>query len=149
MTTIEYKILYEVRFLHDYYLLDNLGNSFFGLSPDNQQLLLQKKLRAKRFDINNDLNIFFGPKEQDTIKNFRLKLIKTPLGFYIAMEVKSEVGEGGIIRYRPVIPLSKEDDNVLTFGLGIANPRFGAMNNIRLNNNNLIYYFSNQGEHSG
>lgn len=146
MMTIEYKILFEVRFLHDYYLMDKSEKSFFALNPNEQRLLIQKKLRTINYDIYKNIEVSLSTYEQNLFKNFRLKLIKTPLGFYIGIEVKSEVTENGIIRYRPTIGQAQNVE--LTFGLSLVNPMFGSITNLRLSNDSeKIYYFSNQEEH--
>ncbi len=150
MMTIEYKILFEVRIFHDYYMIDKSEKSFYGLSADEQKALLQKKLRNQSYDIHRNLHIILSPSDRSTFKNLRLRFTKSPLGFYIAMEVKSEASEDGAVRYRPAIRLNSNKDTVLNFGLDVADPLFFNISNIRLNRDSgLIYYFSNRGTHTG
>jgi hypothetical protein len=154
MTTVDYKILFEVRILHDYYLFgpdpfeEGVSRSYFAMNAAAQQARLQALLRRGRYDIGKDLDFLLGSREQWTFSDLRLRMIKSPTGFFIGMEVESTVQNGGAARFRPAIrPL---DDATLTFGVAFSNPSFGAISNLRLDRDTQnIYYFTNQGIHDG
>jgi hypothetical protein len=156
MTTVDYKILFEVRILHDYYLfgLDPLGKkddiekSFFAMSTAAQAGRLQELLRRGRYDIRQDLDFVLGSNDITTFSDLRLKMTKTATGFYVGMEVKSIMPNGGSARFRPAI--SPSDDTTLTFGMALSSPSFSAISNLRMDRDSRnIYYFTNNGRHDG
>jgi hypothetical protein len=143
---IEYKIVCDLNILHDYYLIDSKYQSFFTRSDGEKHSLLQAKLRRRQYDISRDLDLLINKEALKMIKDYRLRLIPNPLGFMLAMEVKTEHQADGSTRYLPVINLP--DDTVLNLGLRIANPLFGNFTNIALQQaDDNIYSFTNQGPH--
>ncbi|MCW5599971.1 hypothetical protein [Nitrosomonas sp.] len=152
MTGIEYKILFEVRFLHDYYLYGlepgagSSMKSFFAMSAENQSARLTELLKSGRYDMRKDLDLLIGASEERLFKNLRLKLVRTATGFFLGMQIERVVTNSGEIRFKPVI-LPSEDTYVM-IGLSIANPYFGSISNLRLDRDvDKIYYFTNEGDH--
>lgn len=152
MINIEYKRLFEVRFLHDYYLYGaepgNGGSvkSFFAMSAENQAVRLGDLVRSGRYDMRKDLELLFGASDEQLFKNLRMKLVRTATGFFVGMQVKRVVSNGGEIRFQPAIlpPVN----TYVTIGLSIVNPVFGAISNLRLDQDvDNIYYFTNDGAH--
>src|SRR5690554_414759 len=112
MVTIEYKILFEIRLLHDYYLADRSGSSFFSLELNAQDALLEEKLKKEKYDIHADFELLLSKRDQVFFRNHKMKLVKTKLGFFVGIEVDSMKSVGGKLIYRPVIP-PKEDANLI------------------------------------
>ena len=152
MISIEYKRLFEVRFLHNYYLYGaepgNGGSvkSFFAMSAENQAVRLVELVKSGRYDIRKDLDLLIGANDEKLFKNLRMKLVRTATGFFVGMEVKRVVSNGGEIRFQPsILP---PENTYVTIGLSIANPFFGAISNLRLDQDaDNIYYFTNEGAH--
>lgn len=145
MVTIEYKILFEVRFLHDYYLADRSGNSFFSLELNAQDALLEEKLKKERYDIHADFELLMSQRDQSFFRNQKMKLIKTKLGFFVGIEVEVEKSGGGKLIYRPMIPL--RPDAELKIGLGLKNQFFINISNLPLTSKqDELLYFTNTGE---
>ncbi|WP_353480342.1 hypothetical protein [Haliscomenobacter sp.] len=145
--TIEYKIVCEIHILHDYYLIDSAGASFFAKNKEQQQSLLNRKLQAGKYDVSKLFELQIDKETIETIKNLKLRLIPTSLGFNLAMEVKSEPQSDGSVRYRPAIPPAK--NATLTIGLKAINRLFGNITSVALNQkDNKIYAFSNVGNRS-
>ena len=155
MITVDYKILFEVRVLHDYYLYgaDPLGTggeakSFFAMDTPAQSARLQALLRSGRYDMRGELDFVVGSAGRAAFGDFRLRMITTPTGFYVGMEVQPAKPATPPGRFRPAIAPAK--DTVLTFGLAFLNPSFGAISNVRLDRDaDSLYYFSNTGRHDG
>jgi len=153
MASIEYKILFEVRFLHDYYLygsepasVDKTPKSFFSMSTEGQALRLSELLKNGRYDIRKDLDFIISPDEDKLFKNLRMKFVKTETGFFLGMQVKRVVSGSGEIRFQPFI--SPPENAHVTVGISIVNPSFVAFSNIRLDKDEgNIYYFTNNGVH--
>jgi len=148
MQVISYKVLFELRILHDYYLSDNLGKSFYELSDAAQNALLVNKLRDQQYDISRDLDILMSPVDKAVFDNFHLKMVKTPAGFYIGAEVGAPVIINGKERFSLKI---KPPENIqFTFGLAISSSLFTGITNVRLDKvAPSIYFFSNKGNHTG
>jgi hypothetical protein len=152
MINIEYKRLFEVRFLHDYYLYGaepgNGGSvkSFFAMSAENQAARLVELVKSGRYDMRNDLDLLIGANEEKVFKDLRMKLVRTATGFFVGIEVNRVVSNDGEIRFQPaVLP---PEDTYVTIGLSIANPFFGAISNLRLDQDvDNIYHFTNEGAH--
>lgn len=149
MQVISYKVLFEVRILHDYYLEDNLGKSFYELDPTAQNALLISKLRDRKYDILKDLEILLSPADSIIFKNFHLKMVKTPTGFYLGAEVKPPVVFDGKERFS--MQITPPDDIQLTFGLAATSGFFSSITNVRADRDTTspLYYFTNAGNHSG
>ncbi len=154
MTTVDYKILFEVRILHDYYLFgpdpfqDEVSTSYFAMDSASQAARLQALLRRGRYDISKDLEFIVGPADSRSFSDLRMRMIRSSTGFFIGIEVEATAQNGGAVRFRPVI--RPADDATLTFGIAFTNPSFGAISNLRLDrDSNNIYYFSNRGRHDG
>ena len=122
MINIEYKILFEVRVLHDYFLFgsepsspDEDEKSFFAMSPAAQATRLQELLRRGRYDMRQYLDFLIGTTEQKAFRDLHLKMTKTSTGFFVGMEVNRTAPSGsGVVRFTPTIrPL---DDTLLNFG---------------------------------
>lgn len=146
MISIEYKILFELRIVHDYYLIDNSGGSVFALPTIEREDLLQARLRVGRYDLRGDFDFFLNREDLKKLRDYRIKFVKTPMGFFAAMEVESEEDGNGNRRYRPFIP--PPPDAYLAFGLNAVNPFIGNITELHLGDaDGLIYYFSNTGTH--
>lgn len=152
MINIEYRRLFEVRFLHDYYLYGaepgNGGSvkSFFAMSAENQAVRLGNLVRSGRYDMRKNLDLLFGADDEQLFKGLRMKLVRTATGFFVGMQVKRIVSNGGEVRFYPAIlpPV----DTYMTVGLSIVNPFFGAISNLRLDQDvDNIYCFTNEGTH--
>lgn len=151
MVSVEYKILFEIRFLHDYYLYGeepDSGNrikSFFAMNSNNQSTRLTELVKSGRYDMRKDLELLVSPDDQRLFKSLRMKLVSTEIGFFLVIEVKRIVSRTGDVRFEPVI--KPAEDAYLVFGLAVKNPLFGAISNLRLDDEGKIYYFSNEEEH--
>ena len=158
MISIEYKIIFEVRFLHDYYLYgtepkngaeagsDAEMKSFFAMSAEKQTARLAELVKSGRYDMRKDLQLIIGAKDEHLFRSQRMKLVRTATGFYLGIQVSRIASGNGEIRFRPAVPLL--EDASVTVGLSIANPYFGAITNLRLDRDvDSTYFFSNEGTH--
>ncbi len=152
MISVEYKILFEVKFLHDYYLYglepggDGSAKSFFAMSEQNQSVRLAEQLKSGQYDIRRDLDAIIGVSDEKLINNLRMKFVKTATGFFVGMQVKRITSLNGEIRFQPVI--TPDEDTHITIGLSSVNPFFGSISNLRLEQNtDNIYFFSNENPH--
>lgn len=128
MSTTIYKKLFEVRILHDYFL-----------GEGNLQLL--PALDAGRYRVGSFLEIAPTPAATELMKGQRMRMVATPLGFFVGLEVRQE--DAGTDRfYRPFIALG--DEVPLTFYIRPTNGLFGNYTNLPLDTHvPAICYFSN------
>jgi hypothetical protein len=103
-----YKILFEVRLLHEYYLTNPDGSSIFfsASAAARDSFLLDFSNRSQR-SINSDIDYIIPEPAKDLFSNYRLKLIHTWSGFKIAIAVNSTT-DSGKIAYQPVAALPRD-----------------------------------------
>jgi hypothetical protein len=139
MTTI-YKILAEVKILHEYYLTDADGKSIFslGLIADRKQFLQDFYLKGQK-GIHSDISFSFSP--ESIYKEYHLKLLPTYSGFKIGVEVNRKLS-GGQVAFTPVIDLPAGTlINVLVKGV---DSRIKSFTNSRIQGLiNASYFFTN------
>jgi hypothetical protein len=141
MQTI-YKILFEVRLLHEFYLTNADGSSIFGAaSATARDSFLQDFSDRAQRSINSDIDYVVPFVSQQLFKNYKLKLLRTYSGFKIATQV-TRTTDSGKIAYAPVAPPPP--------GLGIpilltrTSPDFDTYTNRRMSPAfDGICYFSN------
>ncbi len=145
------KKLFEVRFLHEFYLSNVDGNSFFQLPEGEQQTLLKDRLFFGQYQLLNDLDIQPTPECTKKLKANKLYFGRTALGFIVGIEVDAlsiDDGAGGFKQaYRPVrVPA---ENLSLEFTLSNNNAYFGTITNGRFRNATpAFYFFSNRDESS-
>lgn len=133
-----YKILFEVRLLHEFYLTKGDGTSIFsGASVTDRTTFLQDFFDRGQRSINSDIEYAIPPR----FRNFRLKLLKTYSGFKVATEV-TQTTDGSNIAWQPVAPMPP--DLGIPIMLLRTNADFDTYTNRRLSIPfDSIYYFSN------
>jgi hypothetical protein len=127
MTTTIYKRLFEVRIIHEYFLDD--GN-------------LIPALESGRYKVENFLEIAPTPETRELFRNQRMRMVTTPPGFFIGLEVnQEETGDNKF--YTPFIRL--DDDTPITFYFRIKDELFFNYTNFPLDDHvPAICYFSNK-----
>ncbi|MBS1603780.1 MAG: hypothetical protein JST42_14020 [Bacteroidetes bacterium] len=104
MQTI-YKILFEVRLLHEFYLTNPDGSSIFGAaSAAARDSFLQDYSDRNQRSINSDVDYIVAA--QQPFRDNRLKLVRTYSGFKVGIEV-TPTADSGKIAYAPVARLSQ------------------------------------------
>lgn len=133
-----FKRLFEVRILHEYFLLDARHPEFFALDEQERASIINDKLSQNRFDIWKYLSIEPTEESLKLFKGMHFKLVLNPTGFFIGLEVKPI--EKGFV---PFISLGKQVD--FTFRLNIKDTYFKNYTNLRLKAAlPANYYFTNE-----
>jgi len=100
-----YKILFEVRLLHEFFLTRSDGSSIFDVTPaPARDAFLQDFSNRSQRSVNSDIDYIIPDISQRLLNNYRLKLIPTYSGFKIAIAVDPTT-DSGKIGYKPVAPL--------------------------------------------
>ncbi len=144
MSQCIFKRLFEVRFLHDYFL--NIENqSFFmnTLTDVEKEERLQELMSIGQLDMREEIKICPTEKTKEHLRNYRLRFIQTPIGFFIGGQVKKNEPGDGSVTYEPFIPIG----NNLEFSFHIyqVNPKFKSYSNVPLKKRiEAIYHFDNR-----
>ena len=143
MTIINFKRLFEIRILHDYFLTSEAGASFFGLTDADKQELLVDLVQRGQYNIRNVLTIEPHPATVNFIKNHKMRLLPSDLGVVAAIQVTAS-DDGGDTVYTPFVPLEDEDE--LVFYLKVASPFFHNFTNLPWQSGKIpaIFTFSNE-----
>ncbi|MCB0565566.1 MAG: hypothetical protein H6558_12275 [Lewinellaceae bacterium] len=149
MGLILVKKLFEVRFLHEFYLSKVDGVSYFQLPEGEQQTLLKDRLFFGQYRLLSDLEVSPTPECIKKLKANKLFFGRTALGFIIGIEVDAlrvDDGAGGIKQvFRPV--RAPESALSLEFAISNKNAYFGTITNGRFRNaTQAVYFFSNRDE---
>ena len=127
--TILFKRLFEVRFLHEYYLADAAGALFFEKSFTDRQLFLEKQIIAGRYNILNDIDIEPTPETRQRMKGYRMKFGTTATGFIVgAPGNNSVVGATTLFEPETQIPRGLR----LSFFIRAKNPLFRSFTATRI-----------------
>ncbi len=139
-----YKILFEVKLLHEYYLTDTKGENIFDLNLQADRInFLKEKYIAHRENINSDIAYAIPATFVNLYRNHRLKLIPSYAGFKIAIEVKAVKMPDGTTTYLPKFPLP--DNTNISILLVHKNNLFDSNTNRNFSNVlNGKYYFTNE-----
>lgn len=141
---INYKILFEVKLLHEYYLTDKDGSTIFDKPIQSEKLeFLRKRFNYNYPSINDDLTYEVPASLKATFANNKLRLINVYSGFRVFASVKEEMLTGNIKAYKP--SQSLPEDLPIIINLNNRNTLLDTLSNSSLKR--LLpakYYFSNR-----
>ena len=144
MSSIIFKKLFEVQIFHDYFLTTVDGISFFDKSQAEKAELLTKKLDRNIYNINDLFTIEPVGLTKLRLREYKLIMSKTALGFIVGIEV-DVVSQAGEILYKPRLELKNEVN--LSFAITSKIPFFNSITNINLSSSlPSIHYFTNKGK---
>ena len=141
--SINYKTLFEVKLLHEFYLTNSNGDTIFTLASQQDRLqFLKAEYDLERASVDDNLSFIFPQELEQTYKNYHLKLFSTYSGFKVAMRVNQKTLPDGSLVYEPFAPLpDKFGINVLFLKKGDA---IDAFTNKRISTAlTAAYFFSN------
>jgi hypothetical protein len=148
MTTALFKRLFEVRFMHEFYLSDPDpgGMLFYSKTPAVQQTFLNKQIERGKYNILNDLDFEPTPETIKMLRGRRLKFFRNATGFVIGAQVREETLLGNIKRYKLAIPLEKGVQ--FSFYVRVKNHFFKSFTAMRLRPEGLapFHFFTNTGK---
>ena len=100
-----YKILCEVKWLHEYYLTRDKGETIFekAAQPDRLDFLFDRFVKDLP-SIDEDLEFLVHPLN-NTLGNYRVRLLPSYAGFKLAIECKKDKLADNTVIYSPIIPL--------------------------------------------
>jgi len=104
-----YKILFEVKILHEFYLTDKNGNNIFSIPAQADRInFLKERAASNEENINSDLDFKIPLQTQQLFQNHKLKLFPAYAGFQIAVAVIETENPDGSSTYTPKINLPED-----------------------------------------
>src|SRR6266498_4597139 len=139
-----YKILYEVKLLHEYYLTDKNGSSIFDKPTQQGKInFLAEFFKLNRSTIASDLDFLLPEFSKEIFSNYQLRLIPSYSGFRVAIKVEPKKLSDNSTGFKPLVPFP--DDLPLAIGLYKKNPSIDLLSNNRFNSEHTgIYFFTNR-----
>jgi hypothetical protein len=143
MQTI-YKILFEVKVLHEFYLTNPKGDTIFELDNQADRLLfLRDRLDKNAPHINQDISFELTPEWEKLFKRHHLRLLTSYSGCKVGIEVTASFLPDGTRVYTPKIPLPA--DLPIAIFMQVKDPVFHTISNTRIASPlPAAYYFSNE-----
>lgn len=147
MSTI-YKILFEVRLLHEFYCTNYDGAVVFDLPAPGRTAFLQDRFARNERNIGADLDWKIPGEATGLYNNHRLRLLKTYSGFKVAIAVKPVALPGSLTGFIPVAPLPE------AFSLPVLMMRKGkdidlVTGSRMVSQLSAAYYFTNENLQGG
>ena len=103
MARIQYKRLFEVQILHDYFLSKPDGSSIYELTNAQKAAFLNKAVSLDQYNVAQYLMIHPSEMTKQLFKNYHLKIAVRSTGFIVGIEVKSKSLATGEELYFPFI----------------------------------------------
>src|SRR5690349_7541761 len=143
MTQTIYKILFEVRLLHEFYLTQEDGTVIFSkAAAADRDLFLQQFFQVGRRSINSDLGYSVPDASLPFFEDHRMRLLETYSGFRIAIEVDPAT-DGALTAFSPKIPFPQ--DTSITVFIDRSNSNIDAYTFARVKNTiGRTMYLSNE-----
>ena len=135
--SIQYKKLFEVEILHEYFLNEEGKASFFDLARGRSP----RFERLKYYDVRDFMDIEPTKRCAKQLRNYRMVFKTTKTGFFVGVEVGEELSLDGRKQYRPTIEF---DENIeLDFRIIVSDEHFTRFSNSNLHRNlKAKYLFS-------
>jgi hypothetical protein len=135
-----YKTLFEVLFLHEYFLTDADGSSIFDAANiGNAAGYLSTKMKQDRPSVNGVVQLSATPATQAVLKQQQMRMVSCYSGFKVAVRVTAGKLADGTAVYTPFTPLA----GTCNFSFVVGN-ELGTITNSRMQRTlSGSYFFSN------
>jgi len=139
-----YKILFEVKLIHEFFFTDKNGDTIFMQPTQSARMsVLLDEFSGDRNSINNDVNFEFPENLLTLYKNYNLKIIPGYSGCKVAIRVNQKTLSDNTLVYEPFEPVPDNFDiNIL---LSKKNNLIeGYSNSVISRPVQSLYYFTNE-----
>ena len=103
--SVIYKILCDIRFLHEYYLTEGKGDNVFAFATQSQRMdFLQKQFLKGVPSISQDIEFVFPGMLQPVYAGYHLKLVRTYSGCKLAVGCRKKI-IGGSTVFEPLVQI--------------------------------------------
>jgi hypothetical protein len=142
MAVVNYKRLFEVQLLHEYYLTNSDETTVFH-DPANKDAFISALFDQDAPSISSSLEYALPSALQRMIKSYQLHLVATYTGFALLTQVTEKTLDDGTTVYTPAVKLP--DDASLPILVSLKNNLLSAVTNARFYKTiPAIFFFSNQ-----
>ena len=143
MASLNYRILFEVKALHDFYLSQSNGASFFDQPANQQQDVLNRQVAVDSYDVRKDLKFEPTDKTHTLMRNHQMAMIPTQTGFFVGARVEQSFNEADEEVFHLSIPFDNPGNWAFTIlPVNTAYRSFTNMNiGVALPS---IFFFSNE-----
>ena len=101
-----YKILFEVKLMHEFFVTSENGDVVFALNSQGDRMnFLLEQFMEDRPVINKDIEFAFSKDLQKSYDNYNLKIIPSYSGFKVAIRVNKSILPDGTLVYKPFVPM--------------------------------------------
>ena len=140
---IIYKILCEVKWMHEYYVTSDKGDTIFDLATQSDRInFLFEQFSKDHPSINRNFEFVAPETQQSVFDNLKLKIIPSYSGFKVAVKCNKKKLNDGTIVYEPLIPFP---DNLVIPIMIHQKSSIAGFSNIKMNNPlKAAWYFTNQ-----
>ncbi len=144
LMAVIYKILFEVKLLHEFYCTRPDGQTVFDLAAQSDRIsFLFDRFKHNDRNIGSELRFKLTESLQKTFQDYHLKLLPSYAGCKVAIEVQKQLLPDGTTVYVPVIPLP--DALNISFLMSRKDGAWDGYNNSKMQRQiNAAYYFSNE-----
>jgi hypothetical protein len=140
--SVIYKILCEVKWMHEYYLTSDKGDTVFDLAAQSDRINFIFGQFVKDVpSINSDLEFVPPAAQQSLFDNLKLKIIPSYSGFKIAVRCSKKKLNDGTIVYLPLVPFP--DNLVIPVLIQEKSSIAGFSNNKLIKPVKPAWYFTN------
>ncbi|MBV6441921.1 MAG: hypothetical protein EPGJADBJ_03614 [Saprospiraceae bacterium] len=142
-TVIAYQRLFEIRILHEYYLLGPNVLSYFDLPKTERDTHFRNRVLWNQYHLRNDLLIEPDARTTTILKGLKWHFLPTLAGLSLAASAVPFQLSNGTTAKKPAI--SPSSGTQLLFYIRLRNPFFQNFTSIPLRRSlfSPIYYFSN------
>ena len=139
-----YKILFEVKILHEYYLTNPDQTSVFQDPKQADRLAwLSNRFAKEQPVLSEDVQFQLPSCMARLFKNQKMILLNSYSGFQVAIQVNEVPQSGGSVAYAPAVPLPADCNMVILMKQQVG--QFGLLTNGRMQRPvPSLYYFSNE-----
>jgi hypothetical protein len=139
---IKYYRIFAVKLIHEYFLLYDNNLTYFDLTTNDQKQKLEQRLLLGQYKVMDDLLIEPTDECAKILRNYRLKMVQTPTGMFVACIGKTKRLPDNSEILAPEIPLKHNLE--LTFRIRIQNPNFRSYTSLPFRSPTTgLYFFSN------
>ena len=136
-----YKIVCEIKWMHEYYLTSDKGNTVFDLAAQTDRInfLFQQFVKDEP-TINSDLDFTMPLSQKALFDDLKLKIIPSYSGFKLAVKCKKKILNDGTTVYEPFI--SFPDNLIVPVAIQEISSIAGFSNNKLVKPLNPALFFS-------
>lgn len=143
MANLNYRILFEVKILHDFYLSQPNGGSYFHLPANTQKDVLDHLIAIDSYDVRKDLRFVPTELTNKLLKNHQMVLIPTQTGFFVGGHIDKSLNDADEEVFHLSIPFSTPTR--WEFTILPDNLNYRSFTNVSLKSAlTSIFLFSNQ-----